>query len=68
VHDNDGSRNGHLVPYAGTIDWAAAMMETQKVGYDGMLMFEVADNGDAMAALRRCADARERLESTFVIF
>jgi hypothetical protein len=43
-------------------------METQKSGYDGVLMFEVADNGDAMTALQRCAAARERLESTFVTF
>jgi len=43
-------------------------METQKIGYDGVLMFEVADTGDAMAALRRCAEARERLASTFVTF
>ena len=44
------------------------MMETQKIGYDGVLMFEVADTGDAAATLQRCANARERLESTFVTF
>ena len=40
VHDNDGRHDDHLIPYAGTIDWDAAMMETQKIGYDGVLMFE----------------------------
>jgi hypothetical protein len=29
-----------LVSYAGAIDWNAAMMETQKIGYKGTLMFE----------------------------
>ena len=36
VHDNGGKRDDHLVPFAGTIDWDAAMMETQKIGYDGV--------------------------------
>jgi sugar phosphate isomerase/epimerase len=68
VHDNRRRGDDHLPPYAGNIDWDVAMMETQKVGYDGLLMFEVADNGDAVAALQRCAAARERLASTFVMF
>lgn len=68
VHDNDGKRDEHLVPYAGTIDWEAAMMETQKIGYDGTLMFEVTDTGDPVRVLERCVKARERLEKTFVTF
>jgi sugar phosphate isomerase/epimerase len=68
VHDNHGKRDDHLPPYAGTIDWDAAMMETQKIGYDGALMFEVADTGDPVDVLRRCAKARERLERSFVTF
>ena len=68
VHDNGGKRDDHLVPYGGTIDWDAAMMETQKIGYDGTLMFEVADTGDPVNVLERCVKARERLEKTFVTF
>lgn len=68
VHDNGGRRDDHLVPFAGTIDWDAAMMETQKIGYDGVLMLEVADTGDPVDVLRRSAKARERLEQTFVTF
>jgi sugar phosphate isomerase/epimerase len=68
VHDNNGKKDDHLIPYAGTIDWDAAMMETQKIGYDGVLMFEVADTGDPVDVLRRCAKARERLEKAFVTF
>ncbi len=68
VHDNHGKRDDHLPPYAGTIDWDAAMMETQKIGYDGALMFEVTDTGDPVDVLKRCAKARERLEKTFVTF
>ena len=68
VHDNGGTRDDHLVPYAGTIDWDAAMMETQKIGYEGRLIFEVADTGNAVQVLERCVKARERLENTFVTF
>jgi sugar phosphate isomerase/epimerase len=68
VHDNHGKRDDHLTPYAGTIDWDAAMMETQKIGYDGALMFEVSDTGDPVDVLKRCAKARERLEKSFVTF
>ena len=68
MHDNDGKRDDHLVPYGGSIDWDVAMMETQKIGYDGTLMFEVADTGDPVNVLQRCVKARERLEQTFVTF
>ena len=68
VHDNDGTRDEHLTPYAGTIDWDAAMMETQKIGYDGTLMFEVADTGDPIDVLRRSARRASALEKTFVTF
>ena len=68
VHDNHGKKDDHLPPYTGTIDWDAAMMETQKIGYDGALMFEVSDTGDPIDVLKRCAKARERLEKSFVTF
>jgi sugar phosphate isomerase/epimerase len=68
VHDNRRRADDHLPPFGGNIAWDVAMMETQKIGYDGVLMFEVAENGDATAALQRCSAARERLESTFVTF
>ena len=68
VHDNGGTRDDHLVPYAGTIDWDAAMMTTQKIGYDGVFMLEVGDTGDPVEVLRRAVKARDRLEKTFVTF
>jgi sugar phosphate isomerase/epimerase len=68
VHDNGGKRDEHLVPFAGSIDWDAAMMSTQKIGYDGIFMLEVGDTGDPVDVLRRAVKARKRLEKTFVIF
>ena len=68
VHDNDGRKDDHRVPFAGRIDWDAAIMETQKIGYDGVLMFEVENTGDPIEVLTRTAKARERLEHMFVAF
>ena len=68
VHDNAGRRDDHLPPFAGRIDWDLAMMSTQKIGYDGVLMFEVADGGNPEAVLKKMAAARERLEKLFVTF
>jgi sugar phosphate isomerase/epimerase len=68
VHDNGGTRDDHLVPFAGTIDWGAAIMETQKIGYDDTLMLEVADSGNPVAVLERAVKARARLEEMFVTF
>ena len=68
VHDNRGRRDDHLVPFGGSINWDLAMMETQKIGYDGVMMFEVAGTGDPVDVLKRCVAARGRLEQTFVTF
>ena len=68
VHDNGGRTDDHLVPFAGRIDWAAAIVETQKIGYDGVLVLEVGDTGDPVDVLRRSVKARERLDKTFVVF
>ena len=68
VHDNHGREDDHLVPFAGSINWDTAMMETQKIGYEGLLMLEVGDMGNPVDVLNRCASARERLEKTFVTF
>jgi sugar phosphate isomerase/epimerase len=66
VHDNQGRADDHLVPFRGTIDWQTAMMATQKIGYDGLLMLEVADAGNPIEVLRQSVKARERLEKTLV--
>lgn len=65
VHDNHGRQDDHLVPFDGRIDWNAAMATTQKIGYDGVMMLEVADTGDPVDVLRRSVKARERLERAF---
>jgi sugar phosphate isomerase/epimerase len=63
LHDNRGRSDDHLVPGKGVIDWDAATLAFQKVGYDGVWMFELAVAADRKPVLEQAAKARERLES-----
>lgn len=67
VHDNAGTRDDHLVPFQGTINWSMFVMAMEKIGYDGVWMFEIAapegsGQAGAAAALAKAAAARARLE------
>lgn len=61
LHDNGGRRDDHLVPGQGTIDWDGTMMAFQKVGYDGVQVFELAPAADWRGVLERAGAARGRL-------
>jgi sugar phosphate isomerase/epimerase len=62
VHDNRGRTDEHLVPFEGTIDWPAVLTTLQKVGYEGILMFELGAHGSAKDTLARAQKARQRME------
>ena len=40
VHDNDGKRDLHWLPYRGVIDWAAFSRALHEIGFDGALSLE----------------------------
>lgn len=63
VHDNRGRADDHLLPFDGTIDWAAALLAVQKVGYDGPFMFEIVAQGSTKETLARARAARQRIEN-----
>lgn len=63
LHDNRGRADDHLVPGQGKVDWDAALLAFQKVGYDGAWMFELAVAAERRPVLERAAKARERFES-----
>ena len=67
LHDNHGQRDDHLVPGSGTIDWATAMMTTQKLGYDGPLVLDVY-GADRDATVLQASQARERLRDLLIAF
>jgi sugar phosphate isomerase/epimerase len=60
VHDNRGNADDHLVPFDGNIDWLAALMAVQKVGYEGTLLFELQALQPPDTVLERAAAVRRR--------
>lgn len=62
IHDNDGRKDLHLTPFAGTLNWPAALMAFQKVGYDDVLLMELANTDDPRRVLDRARRARSRFE------
>lgn len=62
VHDNHGRTDDHFVPYFGSIDWDAALVTMQKIGYEGTYMMEVANTGSPAAILEEARRARQRFE------
>jgi sugar phosphate isomerase/epimerase len=63
LHDNRGRSDDHLVPGKGVIDWDAAVLAFQKIGYDGVWMFELAATPERKAWLEQAVKARERFEA-----
>jgi len=62
VHDNRRRGDDHLAPYLGSIDWDAALMSMQKIGYEGTYLMELANTGNPVAVLEDARRARERFE------
>jgi len=62
IHDNRGKHDDHLVPFDGRIDWPTVLMSLQKVGYDGVIMFELANTGSPREVLRKSVDVRSRFD------
>jgi sugar phosphate isomerase/epimerase len=63
LHDNRGRDDDHLLPGKGVIDWDATMLAFQKVGYDGVWMFELAVAAERRKILEQAAKVRARFES-----
>ena len=63
LHDNRGKNDDHLVPGKGVINWDATLLAFQKVGYDGVWMFELAAAADRKPILELAVKARDRFEA-----
>ena len=60
------SSDDHLVPFDGGIDWNAALMSMQKIGYDGTYLMEVANTGapaDVLDGARRARQTKFEVSS-----
>lgn len=62
LHDNHGRADDHLVPYLGSINWDAALVTMQKIGYDGTYLMELANTGSPASVLEEARRARQRFE------
>lgn len=40
IHDNNGSADGHTLPYYGTVNWESVMQALRDVAYPGTLSYE----------------------------
>ena len=67
LHDNKRKTDDHLAPGEGGIDWSAALMSLQKIGYDGVWMFEVANTSTPVAVLEKTERARRRFEELLMM-
>jgi sugar phosphate isomerase/epimerase len=68
VHDNHRKRDDHLVPFGGRIDWNAALMSMQKIGYDGTYLMEVANTGAPADVLDGARRARQKFEKLLTAY
>jgi sugar phosphate isomerase/epimerase len=62
VHDNNRKNDDHLVPFEGKIDWDAALMSMQKIGFDGTYLMELRNTSAPAMVLEQARRARERFE------
>lgn len=62
VHDNRGKHDDHLVPFDGSIHWPTALMSLSKVGYDGVILFELANTSSPREILEKTRSVRQRFE------
>lgn len=71
VHDSDGTRDAHDIPFEGTIDWKGAMTALHATGYNGPLNLELKgshlspDFSARSAHAERAVQAGKRLSAMF---
>ena len=52
IHDNDGIKDRHQMPFSGVIDWADFGKSLQEIGFDGVISLETGVPGSIPDALR----------------
>jgi sugar phosphate isomerase/epimerase len=62
IHDNRGKHDDHLMPFDGRIEWQTALMSLEKVGYEGVILFELANTSTPRAILQKTIEVRRRFE------
>jgi sugar phosphate isomerase/epimerase len=68
LHDTRGTRDDHLAPYDGAIDWDRLLLAFQKIGYSGPWTLELAPQATPHYGLERAAAARDRIAHALGFF
>jgi sugar phosphate isomerase/epimerase len=63
VHDNQGAKDDHLMPFDGGINWPEAVRDLRRGDGQFPVLFELRDYGPQKSSLARLAEVRSRLES-----
>lgn len=63
VHDNHGDKDEHLLPYAGTIDWTAALSLLSSSPQPLPIVLELKDQITGAASLDEIREAFDKLEA-----
>lgn len=56
LNDNDGQRDIHQPPGQGSVDWPAVIALLGELPFEGCIMYEIHDHGDANRALKQTID------------
>ncbi len=62
IHDNDGSEDGHLFPFSGSIDWKSVMPLLRSRGDQYPLLLELKERPDVAHPLEEVRRVFDRLE------
>src|SRR5438093_262749 len=63
VHDNNGAKDEHLMPFEGGIDWARTMRDFRAVDGQFPAVFELRDYGPDLSGLAKVRQVIEKMEA-----
>ena len=63
VHDNNGAKDEHLMPFEGGIDWAQTMRDFRSVDGQFPTLFELRDYGPELSGLARLREVIDKMEA-----
>ena len=66
IHDNNGERDQHLIPFEGSIDYQEVFVKLKAIGYNGELTLEVITKDTSLPEeeyVKKAKDAIDKIES-----
>ena len=63
VHDNNGAKDEHLMPFEGGIDWAQTVRDFRAVDGQFPVLFELRDYGPDSSGLARVREVIDKMKA-----